>query len=280
MKIKVLADGFNTMTGEIKRLLEETAEKARMESELNTARVVQSTLFPEQGLKGKNFEVQGFYEPASECGGDWWYYTESKDSVYLWIGDATGHGVPAALVTSAARSASSVLEQFPEMSVKDIISYLNRAIYQTARGQILMTFLLAKFDKKTGQLIYTKASHDPPFLFPRKEELTRDDAVALMGNNSRRLGEKLETEYEETTIQLNQGDRIIFYTDGITEAMNEKQKMWGERRFLKSLTSHFNEQKSLEKTVLGLKQDIDQFCGSEPKHDDVTYFMFEYGSTH
>ena len=84
-EIGVVGQGFNQMTKEIKRLLAETAEKARMESELQTASLVQSTLFPEGNYDGDQVEIKGFYQPASECGGDWWYYTQVGQKTYFWI---------------------------------------------------------------------------------------------------------------------------------------------------------------------------------------------------
>ncbi|MCB0386337.1 MAG: HAMP domain-containing protein, partial [Bdellovibrionales bacterium] len=117
-----LTRGFNHMTQEIKRLLAETAEKARMETELATAKTVQATLFPETNFRSGSIEIKGYYEPASECGGDWWYYNKVGNKTFLWIGDATGHGVPAALVTSAARSASRILEEMPELPLSKVLS--------------------------------------------------------------------------------------------------------------------------------------------------------------
>ncbi len=111
MKSEAWQKNFNIMAAEVSRLLDQTAEKARMESELQTAKTVQETLFPETRAKIGPLAIAGYYEPASECGGDWWHYCQIGNKIFLWIGDATGHGAPAALITSAAKSASTIIER-------------------------------------------------------------------------------------------------------------------------------------------------------------------------
>ncbi|MCB0342530.1 MAG: HAMP domain-containing protein, partial [Bdellovibrionales bacterium] len=138
-EVGVLAKGFNLMTAKIQELLKETAEKARMEGELKTAQTVQSTLFPKDHFKNNSFEVFGFYEPASECGGDWYSYNALEDRAYFWIGDATGHGVSAALITSAAKSASTVIQSLPGLKTSQIMSLMNSAVAETSGGNVLMT---------------------------------------------------------------------------------------------------------------------------------------------
>src|SRR5690606_35511909 len=104
-----LAQGFNFMAGEVSRLMEETKEAARMEGELETVRLVQETLFPEPVKRVGDFHLAGHFEPASECGGDWWHYCKVGDKLFIWIGDATGHGAPSAMVTSAAKAAATII---------------------------------------------------------------------------------------------------------------------------------------------------------------------------
>jgi len=139
-ELGVLSDSFNLMSDEIVRLMEQTAEKARMEKELETAQTVQNTLFPESKTTIGNVQITGHYHPASECGGDWWFYSPMGERVFYWIGDATGHGVSAALVTSAARAAASIIENFPDIAPGKALGLLNNAICDTSKGKMLMTF--------------------------------------------------------------------------------------------------------------------------------------------
>ena len=272
-----LTRGFNHMTQEIKRLLAETEEKARMAAELETAKTVQATLFPNANFESSAVEIKGFYQPASECGGDWWYYNKVGSKTFLWIGDATGHGVPAALVTSAARSASRILEEIPELPLSKVLALLNKAINATSKGKVNMTFFLGCFDESTGTLQYCNASHDPPLLVPHKEEkLKKADLKPLIEGKGPRLGESPDSEYEMSEIQLNPGDRLVLYTDGVTELMNGEGEMWGERKFLRSLLASFNEGGTLTVAMDDLSQGISDHRQDAPLEDDVTYFMFQY----
>lgn len=273
-----LANGFNHMAGEIKRLLADTAEKTRMEAELNTAKLVQATLFPENSFENDTLSLRGFYEPASECGGDWWYHSQVGEKTYFWIGDATGHGVPAALVTAAAKSAASVIERFPELKVSEVMKLMNEAIYGTSRGQVLMTFFLGCFDNKSGTLTYTSASHDPPYLIPFKngDDVKKKDIIPLMEEVGPRLGESPDSTYKETTIQVSPNDRLIFYTDGIPELKNDEDELWGERKFLRILMDSYNGKKDLDSSVDDLNKGIADHRKEHPLEDDVTFFMVDY----
>ncbi|MFN8943731.1 MAG: HAMP domain-containing protein, partial [Pseudobdellovibrionaceae bacterium] len=152
-EISVLATNFNLMAQQISKLMMDTAQKARMENELQTAKTVQETLFPEAEKVLGPVQVAGHYEPASECGGDWWHYCYVGEKIYMWIGDATGHGAPAALITSAAKSAATLIENL-SIAPAEAIDLMNKAIFDVSKGRIMMTFVLASLDVKSGELIY------------------------------------------------------------------------------------------------------------------------------
>ena len=100
-----------------------------------------------------------------------------------------------------------------------------------------MTFFVGCLDHSTGQFSYCNASHDPPFLFRKKEEpLKKKDLEVLMDNRGARFGESVHSEYEETVIQLQPGDRIVFYTDGVTELNNSKGEYVGRKKVYQGFT--------------------------------------------
>jgi sigma-B regulation protein RsbU (phosphoserine phosphatase) len=275
-EIGVLAKGFNTMASEISRLMLETAEKARMESELATAKTVQETLFPEPHATMGKISISGHYTPASECGGDWWYYHETEENVHIWIGDATGHGAPAALLTSAARAVASVV-QHDNRSVGESLKILNRAICETSKGSMMMTFFLASIDKKTGIMTYANASHEPPLLVhDSASEPTREDFIPLNDVNNPRLGEQQGREFKESSVQLEAGDRIVFYTDGVTDVKSPDAKTWGERRFLKSLSAELTAHPETQQALGGVVERLWDFRSSTPLDDDVTLILCRY----
>lgn len=268
-----LAKSFNVMAEEVSRLMMETAEKSRMESELKTAQTVQETLFPPAEGKFADLRIAGYYSPASECGGDWWHYCEVGDKIYLWIGDATGHGAPAALITSAAKSASTIIERL-DIDPAHALELLNRAIYDVSRGRIMMTFFLACYDPATRLLTYSNASHEAPYLIPFKEgKLSKKDLNPLNEVNSPRLGQGRDTQYEQTSVQLQPGDRILFYTDGIPDIQNQKKESWGERAFLKSVVACNQDFPEISKSVQAMVSEFSNFRENASLVDDITFFM-------
>lgn len=276
-EVGTLANGFNIMTTKIQELLNETAEKVRMEGELNTAKMVQETLLPENHFKNDKLEISGFYESASECGGDWYSYLIQDNKAYVWIGDATGHGVSAALITSAAKSAAVVMQKMPHVTTDVMVSLMNQAIHETSKGNVLMTLFVGCLDLETGDFSCTNASHEVPYLFHAKgDEYSRADIEPLLVKPGPRLGQSEKGEYESVEFKLKPGDRIVFYTDGLTELTNTKGQQLGEGKFLRHLVKAFN--KSTQAT--GITEEIInlsyQFREGEHLHDDVTLFTLEY----
>lgn len=272
-EIGTLAANFNLMAEEVSRLLSQTAEKARMENELQTAKTVQETLFPETKSTIGSLSISGFYEPASECGGDWWHYCQIGDQVFLWIGDATGHGAPAALITSAAKSASAIIERL-NVTPGQALELLNRCIYDVSKGKIMMTFFLASYNLKTAEFTYANASHESPFLIRKGSgELKKKDLIPLNEVNSPRLGQGRDTVYQETTIQLSQGDLIFFYTDGLQDIRNPEEKSWGEREFLKSLIQSNKDCPSAQVSTERMVQGFQAYRQGTQLIDDVTFFV-------
>lgn len=271
-----LAKSFNKMTEEVSRLLDKTAENARMEAELETAHTVQNTLFPRNDAKLGPVCIYGDSVPASECGGDWWHYSHVGNKVYLWIGDATGHGVPAALLTSAARAVASVIEGIEGITPAEALSMLNKAIYSTSKGEMMMTFFLACFDLDENTLTYSNASHDPPFLLSHSIDgkPKRRDYLPLVENNNPRLGERPDSEYSNYTMEINRGDKLIFYTDGIVDVKSPEGELFGERRFLKSLSTINTE--NVDATVRSVFGILNDFRKETPLDDDVTLVLVEF----
>ncbi len=271
-----LADSFNRMAEEVSRLMLETAEKARMEGELKTAQTVQETLFPPPFASMDGFNIAGHYEPASECGGDWWHYSRIGKKIYLWIGDATGHGAPAALITSAAKSAATIIETL-DVSPAGALSLLNRAVYDVSKGRIMMTFFLGCFDQETKNFTYANASHEAPFLIKEKDgPLKKKDLIALNEVTSARLGQDRDTEYEQHSMTLEPGDRIFLYTDGLPDIQNPELRGWGEREFIKGILATNQGFPPIQKSVEDLVKIFSDYRQGTALIDDITFFMTQF----
>ncbi len=273
-----LAQSFNTMAGEVARLLEDNVAKARMEKELETARMVQETLFPKDHFEDSSIEIFGYYKPASECGGDWWNYSDRGDHVLLWIGDATGHGAGAALITSAARSAASVIESLPPMEPAEILRVMNRAVHQTSKGNMLMTFFVAKLDKKTGELSYCNASHEPVLIITKdvQGQVDRKTILPLDESKNPRLGDREECRFKEGRMTLQPGQVLLFYTDGVVDQYNAQEQTWGERKFIKALAAGLSANEQLVPAMNFVREEGETFRGAEALRDDVTFFACKF----
>jgi sigma-B regulation protein RsbU (phosphoserine phosphatase) len=266
---------FNSMTQEISRLIIEASEKARMAKELAIAQAVQETLFPKREFHQNGVDICGYYEPASEVGGDWWYYNTSGDRIYLWLGDATGHGAPAALITSAARAVASVVENF-NLEPTQILRFLNQAIYSTSKGKVQMTFVAACLDTKTGEFTYAIASHEPPYYLPHRESFTREDLFPLNTINSPRLGENPETIFLQDSLVLKPGDKILFYTDGLTDLASPSGDPLSERALLKFVVESQKLLPSARQLSLAISEQVISHRQASPLVDDLTYFVVEF----
>lgn len=273
-----LTDGFNFMAEEVSRLMQETKEKARMEGELETVKLVQETLFPTPIFEVGPYRVVGHFEPASECGGDWWNYSVVNNKLYLWIGDATGHGAPAAMVTSAAKAAASIVETLPFVSPSMALKIMNKAIHETTKGKILMTFFVASLDLKTGELTYSNASHDPPYVLRKSStgKITKKNLEPLIDAVGARLGDAPDSEYTESSVIIEPGETIIFYTDGVIDLENVDKVSWGERGFIKSIVQSASAGPTVDEKMTHLKATISGHRGKGILVDDITLFMCQF----
>jgi sigma-B regulation protein RsbU (phosphoserine phosphatase) len=268
-----LAEAFGKMSREISRLLHETVEKTRMESELKTAQAVQQTLFPEkEDLRNQQVELSGFYSSASECGGDWWFYFERNDCLYVVVADATGHGASAALITAAARSIFTLFEK-QKLSLEEMTTSFNEAIRLTSKGQVLMTAMLVEVDFTNKKLSYINCSHEPLI------RAMDGDLEYLMEPNNPRIGQQAMTEYHRGQIPIESKNLFFLYTDGFTNQTNADEKDFGDRRLAKCLskflsTTDGNAALSCRELNKKMMEAWETFRQQAPQDDDVTMVSF------
>ncbi len=260
---------------EVKRV---TEKMSRMEVELQTAKAVQDTLFPEPTeFTSAKISLAGSYQPASECGGDWWFYNTIGNRIFLWIGDVTGHGVSAALVTSAARAAVSGIESNPEITPGLALTILNKAVYDASKGQKYMSFCVVAVDLKTGGCTYASAAHELPFVIRNlgaSDPIGFDVSYLPTATTSFLLGQQEAAVFQENTIYLKPGDSLFLYTDGITELVNQAGMQWGDRKVRQTILSCAQENKSAAKFVYKFNENMHAFRDNAEVLDDMTFFVF------
>ncbi|MBA3392953.1 MAG: SpoIIE family protein phosphatase [Deltaproteobacteria bacterium] len=271
-EIGFLGENFNFMADQITILLQQTAEKARIEQELEVARAIQETLVPTADPVDKGaLKFAGFYQPAAQTGGDWWTWSELASGKYLLvIGDVTGHGVPSAMITAAAKAACDVARHVhgDTVTVTRLLEIMNHAIYESAQRRFVMTCFASIVDTEARTITYANAGHNFPYLFRSSEGKGEFGSLMIRGN---RLGDDRTSKYEAKTTELVPGDVIIWYTDGIVECENEAGDEYGEKRFRASV------RKAAALDVGEMRDaivaDATTFFGEAPRKDDITMII-------
>lgn len=278
-EVSALTVSINNMSGQIEEYIEEMKEKARLESEVAVAQLVQSSFFPDAIFDDQKINSYAYYSPATECGGDWWGLSHTPTHKIFFMTDATGHGVPAALLTATMNCCKSslnfILESKPELlhSPHEILRFMNQAVWGAGK-KIQVTCFVAILDLKTNKLTFANASHPAPLRFnSQAQTLEKSDISPLQGVNGPRLGERENATYESQSIQLNPHDTILLYTDGIIEAQNQEGKRWGERRLLKAITENY--QTDCEKLVNSIMDSVKDFSAGHAQDDDYTVVSFK-----
>jgi serine phosphatase RsbU (regulator of sigma subunit) len=268
-EIGMLGENFNFMTDQLVVLLQQTAEKATLEKELEVARTIQETLVPPNDPVNTDFlRFAGYFQPASQCGGDWWTYHEMVgDKLLIVIGDVTGHGVPSAMITATAKASCDVARTVNknDVSVTKLLEIMNDAIFQSAKRKFVMTCFASIVDPVKRTITYANAGHNFPYLFRQTNGRGEFGSLMIRGN---RLGDLKESKYEAKTTQLAPGDMLIWYTDGIVECENVQGEEYGEKRFRASIrrSSHLEAAEMRDSVV----NDAMAFFGDMPRKDDIT----------
>jgi serine phosphatase RsbU (regulator of sigma subunit) len=268
-EIGLLAENFNFMADQISILLQQTAEKAKMEQELEVAKAIQETLVPSDApVKKATLTFAGFYQPASQTGGDWWTWAElSGGKILLVIGDVTGHGIPSAMITAAAKSACDVARYIhqEDITVTRLLEIMNHAIFESAQRRFVMTCFASIVDTKARTITYANAGHNFPYLFRQGEGKGEFGSLMIRGN---RLGDDPTSKYEAKTTDLAMGDVLVWYTDGIVECENEAGEEYGEKRFRASVRKAAAlDAGEMRDAIIG---DANAYFGETSRKDDIT----------
>ena len=265
-EIGQLSTQFNVMADRVQTLMLETEQKAMLEKEVDIARSIQSTLLPPSGFAQCGcVSLNGYFQPASECGGDFWSYNLLPDrSVLLTIGDVTGHGVPSAMITACAKSALDTIlhmQTTQSINLSKLLEEMNVAICQTAKRTLFMTFqaILISPDGRSAEV--GNAGHNFPLLM-------RANAVWGLVVRGERLGDNPNATYQTIRTELAPGDLFLLYTDGITEYLNTQGAEYGEKRLRKVIGTLSSI--DVNHAMQFLWSDFTSFCQNAPQNDDIT----------
>ena len=252
------------------RLFQENLEKQRMEEELAIGRELQMSMLPAQCPQIEGLEIVAFSEPAREVGGDFYDFIEISDNrLGIVVGDVTGKSVSGALVMSASRSIFRMLGE-NNLDVSESMISANRRTKKDIKSGMFVALLYALVDAQNRTINLCSAGQTQPILL---SAATRKAALVATEGDTFPLGILDEVNYQETRIVLSPGDQIIFYTDGIVEAMNEKEEMFGFERLLATVEE--SSAQSAEALLNRILSRIREFCGSTAQHDDLTVIVLK-----
>ena len=256
----------------IENLTAMTADKERIGAELSIATHIQSSMlpcifpaFPDR----KEFDVYATMNPAKEVGGDFYdFFMVDERHVAVVMADVSGKGVPAALFMVIGKTLIKDHTQ-PGISLGSVFSDVNNLLCDSNSEGMFITVFEGVLDLATGEFTYVNAGHETPYIC-RKGECFEAYKVrpgfVLAGMEDMR--------YKEGRMQLAVGDRIFLYTDGVPEATNADNEMYGSGRLHNALNAH--KDKALEELLTKIKADVDSFVREAPQFDDITMLCLEY----
>ena len=249
-----------------------TAEKERIGAELNVATQIQADMlpsifpaFPER----KEFDIYASMIPAKEVGGDFYdFFMVGEDYLVSVIADVSGKGVPAALFMVITKT---LIKNSAErgLSPKEILEQVNYQLCQNNKEEMFVTVWLGKLELSTGKLVCANAGHDDPVVVHKNGELSifqQKHGFVLAGMETAR--------YREQEFMLEPGDKLFVYTDGVSEATNVSNELYGKERILKVLKNTTED--TTAETIHKVKEDMDVFVGEAPQFDDITMLCLHY----
>ena len=266
------ADGYlakpfdeNELLAMIRNLLSLKAREKELELDLAQARRIQENLLPQSLPVVQGLRLASFYRPMDKVGGDLYDFIKMVDgSLGFFVGDVSGHGIPAALLASAVKM---TLQAFGTRtySPAELLKFMNESLYgRTADNFLSCSCGLILPDHR--QLIYAQGGH-PPAILIRNGEVNWHEAQGTW------LGITPEVSFEEQTIDLHKGDRLILYTDGIVEAMNPGEEMFGEERLAQSCLRYNRD--PLKDQLEHIVEEVFEFQGTGSVQDDITLIGIE-----
>lgn len=277
-----IALAVNKMAEELTAQVELKAEKGRLQNEADTARTVQETFFPSGSIEVRNLRMAGSYKPATECGGDLWGHFTVRPGVELvYIADAMGHGASAAIMTAMAYTACNLISDIIKDaaifndSPAQLLTRMNHVIFGAVKGKISMTCFAVLYDFNKGEMVYSNAGHNFPFvMFPLDEGAAKPPSPQSLTLSGNPLGVDGESKYDEKRRPIRAGERLFMFTDGLIECRSPNGNMWGRKALSATLQGAAKSQSVEEFRDIVVGKAFG-FFDTVPISDDVTTVVAE-----
>lgn len=253
------------LTAEVAR---EAAQKERLNAELEIAREVQERLFPQELPRVEGLDYYGACRPALGVGGDYYDFLTLPDEKFgIAIGDVSGKGIGASLMMASLQASLRGQALHAGKDMAAMMEHINALVYEASTTNRYATFFYAQYDSASRILSYVNAGHNPPFLLRGSDD---DIEVIKLETGGPVIGmlPAMLVRYEQGSVELQKGDLLVGFTDGISEAMNPDEEEWGEDAMLEELKNikNLSAKEILERIVAG----ADNFAAGAKQHDDMT----------
>ncbi|TYB31626.1 MAG: SpoIIE family protein phosphatase [Candidatus Mcinerneyibacterium aminivorans] len=274
---KAEIDLLNSISVQISMVLhnmdinKELYEKKLMEKQLNLARKIQFSLLPDKNIPHEKFNIYWRYKPATRIGGDYCDIIKNKNNdLFFVMADVSGKGINGAIYMSMIRTFFHTTVDL--INIEQILLYLNDYLKNKLPAKIFVTMLIFNYKNENDKLQYIHLGHNEPILYRSKKnsvEFLQADGMALGLTKN----EVFKKNYKINNINLEKNDFIFSYTDGITEARNNYDQLYGQKRLFEILDE--NKNKKIEDIVNKVSQDIFNFRGNYGQTDDIAMLSFK-----
>jgi hypothetical protein len=269
-EIGVIAHFFNQVTKGLGKVSFDLKDRERMMDELSIAAQLQRDILPLQSPSVEGLQIVAKSKPATEVGGDSFNMFTVNDKTYIYLGDVTGHGVAAGLIMTMVNSLVNVFADIYESGF-DIVYNVNKYVKKHVKQAMFMTMVLLCWDHKKKKMSYVGAGHEYILIYRADSGeceaiMSGGVAIGMVPDNSKIINEK--------EIELNDGDFIMLYTDGITEARNAENELFGVEK-VKELFREYASQYSAEGINYHIAKDVSTFMKDHKQDDDMTLIVMQ-----
>jgi sigma-B regulation protein RsbU (phosphoserine phosphatase) len=245
-------------------------EKKRLDSDLIVAQEIQRILLPSSAPAVRNYEIDGLNMPARQMSGDYYGYIRvAPDRWGVAIADVSGKGVPASLIMAMCRSVLRG-QAVGKTSAADVLNQVNRQIYPDIKEDMFISMAYLLLDENGNDITLCRAGHDAPLLYAAKTGEVRklNPPGMALGIDS---GDVFERVTRDFTFQMESGDCLVLYTDGVTEALDMKENEFGVKRMTLAIQASAHE--GAVAVRKRLTDDLMEFIGTHPQNDDITLIV-------
>lgn len=281
-EVEELGAAFNRMTAQLQNyianLANVTAEKERIRTEIQVASRLQADMLPRPAdiLRGREeFSLAASMTPAKGVGGDFYdFFPLEEDRLALVMADVSGKGVPAALFMVVARTiikSTLLAGEKTRRSLEKAVTEINSVLCADNQNGMFVTAWIGVLTLSTGELVFVNAGHCRPMLCRRDGSCSYDDSLGGFV-----LAGMEDTAYRQSRLRLRQGDILLLYTDGVTEATSAEKELYGEMRLQNVVQSFGRQIESPEALLQAVHRDVDDFQKGAEQFDDITLLAVSY----